>query len=120
MARTWIRRKTLFHDNFLFYQEDLKWMGPKAFRFYLPAALDYLLGPEADDDSDAAISFCGLIEYRSDCDPAEIEAVGPVLREGIPKIIENFERYGCDRETYGNSLPALPRPVVEAGRLTSR
>jgi hypothetical protein len=94
--------EALFRDNFLYYQEDLMWMGPKAFRFYLPAAINFLLGTESAGGSDAASSFCGVLEYRLDCDPAEIDAVGRVIREGILGILENFERFGCNREIYGD------------------
>src|ERR671921_640189 len=62
--------EALFRENFLAYQEDLMWMGPMAFRFYVPAAIDYLLSEEADHDADAVNSFCTLIEFRLDHEPA--------------------------------------------------
>jgi len=64
------------------------------------AALNYLLSPEADN-ADAASSFCMVIEFRLDCDATEVAPIGPILREGILGILENFERYGCG-EIYGD------------------
>lgn len=87
---------SLFRENFLYYQEDLMWMGPKAFVFYVPAAIRYLLSAEADGDSDAANMFCGLVDFRLDCDATAIAAAGPIIRQGILGMLENFERYGCD------------------------
>jgi hypothetical protein len=94
--------QALFRDNFLRFQEDLMWMGPIAFRFYVSAAINYLLSKDADADADAASSFCGMIEFRLDSDAAEISAVGPIVREGILGILKDFDRYECDQAIYGD------------------
>lgn len=94
--------EALFRENFLYYQEDLMFMGPKAFAFYVRAAIRYLLSAESDYDADAANTFCGLIEFRLDTEPAEIAPVGPLIREGILGMLENFERYTCDGAIYGD------------------
>ena len=39
-------------------------MGPKAFAFYVPAAINYLLSEEVDNAADAVSSFLNLIEFR--------------------------------------------------------
>lgn len=77
-------------------------MGPKAFCFYIPAAIGYLLSRDADGDSCAANSFCALIEYRLECDPGVVAVVGPAIRTAIIGILENFERFGCERAIYGD------------------
>jgi hypothetical protein len=94
--------QALFRENFRFYQEDLMWMGPTAFRFYVPAAINYLMSKDSDHDADAVSSFFGLIEFRLDTDAAEIASVGPVIREGILGILKDFDRYGCDGTIYGD------------------
>jgi hypothetical protein len=94
--------QALFRENFLRYQEDLMWMGPIAFRFYVPAAINYLLSKDADHDADAVSSFCGLIEFRWDDDATEIAPVGPIIREGILGILKDFDRYECDSAIYGD------------------
>jgi hypothetical protein len=81
--------EALFRENFLVYQEDLMWMGPIAFRFYVPAAIDYLLSEQSDNDTDAVSSFCGVIEFRLDHEPAEVTPVGQLIREGIIEIPES-------------------------------
>ena len=95
--------RSLFAENFLRYQEDLMWMGPKAFAFYVPAAISYLLSEEADNAADAVSSFCGLIEFRLEYEPAEIARIGPIIREGILTMLENFERYGFGGGVYGDA-----------------
>jgi hypothetical protein len=88
--------RSLFRENFLRYQEDLMWMGPIAFRFYVVAASNYLLSEEADHASDAARSFCGLVEFRLDHEPDAIAPVRSIIREGICGILGDFDRYECD------------------------
>jgi hypothetical protein len=92
--------QSLFRENFRRYQEDLMWMGPIAFRFYVPAAINYLQSEEADYDADAANSFCTLIEFRLDYEPTEIAPVKSILREGILGILKDFDRY--ESEMYGD------------------
>ena len=94
--------EALFHENFLCYQEDLMWMGPKAFAFYVTAAIRYLLSAKSDGDSDAANTFCGLVEFRLDYEPAAIGPVRPILHACILGMLQDFDRYGCDGAIYGD------------------
>jgi hypothetical protein len=94
--------EALFRENFLYYQEDLMFMGPKAFAFYVPAAIRYLLSADSSGDSDAANTFCGVIESRLDHEPDAISPVGPLIREGIVGMLGDFDRYGCDEALYGD------------------
>lgn len=94
--------RSLFRENFLRYQEDLMFMGPKAFQFYVQAAIDYLCDPAASEDSDAVSSFCSVIEHRLECEPEVILPVRAMIREGIVRILVGFERFGCDFEIYGD------------------
>jgi hypothetical protein len=84
--------RSLFRENLRRYQGDLIFLGPIAFRFYVPAAFNYLLSEEADYDVDAVNSFCTLIEFRLDHEPAEIAPVGSNIRRGILGILKNFDR----------------------------
>ena len=52
----------LFEENALFYQEDLMFMGPVAFQYYVPAFVRYI--DSAVGDSDAVNCFVGLLEHR--------------------------------------------------------
>ena len=77
-------------------------MGPKAFAFYVAAAIRYLLSAESDGHSDAANTFCGLVEFRLDHEPDAIARVAPLIREGILGMLVDFDRYGCDEAIYGD------------------
>jgi hypothetical protein len=59
------------------YQEDLMWMGPKAFCFYLPAVLEYL---ERQRDWELALHLPAVLGFRLEHDADEI-------RPSIPTIV---------------------------------
>jgi hypothetical protein len=92
--------EALFREDH--YWEDLMWMGPIAFRFYVSAAINYLLSDEAENDAYAASSFCSLIGFRLDHKPADVVPVGPVIREGIIGVLKDFDRYGPDIAIFGD------------------
>jgi hypothetical protein len=92
--------EALFREDH--YWEDLMWMGPIAFRFYVSAAINYLLSDEAENDAYAASSFCSLIGFRLDHTPADVVPVGPVIREGIIGVLKDFDRYGPDIAIFGD------------------
>ncbi len=92
--------EALFREDL--YWEDLMWMGPIAFRFYVSAAINYLLSDEAENDAYAASSFCSLIGFRLDHKPADVVPVGPVIREGIIGVLKDFDRYGPDIAIFGD------------------
>jgi len=94
--------QALFRVDLLWFWEDLMWMGPIAFRFYVAAAIKYLLSEDAVNDAYAASSFCSLIEFRLDHQPAEVVPIGPVIREGIIGILKDFDRYGPDTAMFGD------------------
>jgi hypothetical protein len=94
--------EALFREDLLCYWEDLMWMGPIAFRFYVSAAINYLLSEEAENDAYAASSFCSLIGFRLDHKPADVVPVGPVIREGIIGVLKDFDRYGPDIAIFGD------------------
>lgn len=66
LGKTQEEAETMFRQNFLFYQEDLTCMRAPAFRFYVIPAIKYLLSKEANGDSDAASTFCYVLESRLD------------------------------------------------------
>lgn len=94
--------EAMFRDNFMLYQEGLMWMGPKAFCFYVDAAIAYLLGPSADEDSDAVSSFCNVLEFQIQFYRTRISPSYPRLKFAIRRILDDFERFDCDPKTYGD------------------
>lgn len=94
----------LFQENFLSYQEDLLWMGPKAFCFYVQAAIDYLLSPESKCGRVDLFIFCSIVESRLD---EEIGVAKPIIRQGIVKILDHYDRYDCEQSALGDVFSRL-------------
>jgi len=92
--------EALFRENSLYYQEDLMWMGPKAFRFYLPAAISYLQSDAAADDSDFVSALFIIIEFR------EGEEDFHLALEAINRLIEyvlsDYQKFDVDEDIYGD------------------
>lgn len=71
--------ESMLRDNFLHYQEDLIWMGQRAFTFYVRAAIR--IGEEAiaNGDEDAVNDVRWLLDQRASIDPGSIDAIAALL-----------------------------------------
>lgn len=111
LGKTPEEAEAMFRQNFLFYQEDLTYMRAPAFRFYVLPAIKYLLSEHASDDSDAASTFCYVLESRLKDDPDALTPVAPVVLDAIEKILANFGRFNCSPDIYGD-VPNRYRAVA--------
>jgi hypothetical protein len=94
--------EALFRENALFYHEDLMWMGPVAFRFYVGAAIRYIQSEAAAGDSDAVNSFVGVLEYWSEHEPAELVPIAAPLAAFCGYIVEHHDRFDLTLEIHGD------------------
>jgi len=83
----------LFRENFLYFQEDLMWMGPVAFRFYVSAAIRYLQSEKSKGDSDAVNCFVGLLEFRWENDSEEVQPIASELAAALNYLVENRKKF---------------------------
>jgi len=95
--------EALFRQNSLYYQEDLMWMGPVAFRFYVEAAIRYIQSEAAANDSDRVSCFAGLLEFRLKYyEVNEFIPVAQRLASACAYVIEHWNRFDVSREIYGD------------------
>lgn len=92
----------LFRENFLKYQEDLMWMGPVAFAYYLIPAMNYLKSDESSDNADAVSCFSRLIEFKLEWEKTTLLPVMSEICQTIEIITGDFERFCCDEFIYGD------------------
>lgn len=92
--------EALFREDSAYYQEDLMWMGPKAFRYYLPAATNYLRSDDAIGDDHFIDSLYEIVMFRLDLEGFS-DAIDPV-EEMIEYILDNYEKFNVATETYGD------------------
>jgi len=95
--------------------DELRFMPPVAFRYYVLAFRDHVMSPDFIDDDpeswapDAAAAFLDLIREKLEEEP---DAVKPVLAELMPAlehVSAHQERYKADEESYGRFADTLAR-----------
>ncbi len=92
----------LFRENALCYLEDLMWMGPVAFRFYVEAIIRYIQSDSASGDSDAVSCFASVLEFRLSNEPAELVSVADRLESICGYIIEHYSSFNLAPKIYGD------------------
>jgi hypothetical protein len=92
----------LFRENSLYYQEDLMWMGPKAFCFYIDAAIRYVQSEAASTDTDIILSLGTILEFRLEHEPTDMLPVAEKLRIFCDYIVQHHERFELAAEYYGD------------------
>jgi hypothetical protein len=102
LGKTLDEAEEMFRRNFLFFQEDLTYMRPVAFRFYVLAAIRYLVSAASTGDSDAASTFCHVLEQRFTRDPEALKPIAEIILDTIRRVLDGFARYDCSSEIYGD------------------
>lgn len=101
----------LFFEYSTYYEEDLKWMGSKAFAFYFPSMEPYLLSEASEDDSDIINALVDTLQFRLKQDPQSIkECLAPVLRI-LDYISDNMRKFNVDTALYGNITVKLSNVI---------
>lgn len=111
--------EALFRENALYYQEDLMFMGAKAFRFYVSAYVGYIRSEAAERNASAIHGLIALLEYRLDDEPQELTAVAKDLCAACEYIVEHYDKYGLIPEVYGDLRPRLDALRQAFGKLAA-
>ena len=102
LGKSLAEAEKLFFKNALYYQEDLMYMGPRAFCIYFEAFVTYLESPAAEGDSDSVNCLVGLLEFRLKYNRREISAAFGRLAQCCRYILKNWSRYEVSQVIYGN------------------
>lgn len=107
--------EALFREHSIYYSNDLLWMGPVAFRFYLPAFTGYLKSPEAAGDSAGLHSLIILIEAKMPDDAASLVSVKDELLLCLDHCIANYSKFEVNADVYGDLKGKLVEIKAKAG-----
>lgn len=93
------------------YSEDFMWMKPAGLRYYLPAVLDYLRGPEsAFDFAMSQGMLCSLsFQYEQQELPADVVVLIRAVANTVDQSREKFDLVGEDALLEGY-LRTIRRP----------
>lgn len=102
LGKTLAQAEQMFRESGEYYQEDLMWMGPVAFAFYLPAALDYLRSDAAAGDDHLVNCLYDIVMFRIDQErfALAIDTVNAM----VEYVIGNYDKFRVDTEIYGDVL----------------
>lgn len=99
--------EALFRENSLYYQEDLMFMGPSAFRFYAQAAINYIQSDAASGDSAIISCFAGILEHRLEYEAEKLRPVAKHLAAVCGYVVEHYDRFDLTPEIFGDLRPRL-------------
>jgi hypothetical protein len=102
LGKTLEEAEGLFRENSLFYQEDLMFMGPMGFRYYVFAAINYLRSGASEGDSDMASSFAGLLEQRVKFELKELSPIAGDLASICRYMVDNYGKFKVAAHIYGD------------------
>jgi hypothetical protein len=102
LNKTLTEAQSLFCDNSLAYCQDLMWMGPRAFVYYVEALFNYIKSDDALGDSDVVNCFVSVVEYRLNDEtfPWAIDRVRMI----VDYVIVHYEKFRIDHDIYGDLL----------------
>ena len=109
----------MFREASLVYQEDLMFMGPAAFRFYVQAAISYIKSKAAAGDSDLINCFAGILEFRLEFEADELVSVAEMLASVCGFIVHDYDSFDLIPEVYGDLRPryeSLQKRFLEMAR----
>ncbi len=76
------------------------WMGVVAFRYYLPAVVQFVRSEAATDDSDFIAHFASTLEFRLEYEAQELQPVAAQLADLCRYIVEHWSRFESGSEFY--------------------
>lgn len=105
----------LFQENSAYYQEDLMWMGPRAFPYYLQSAINYLKSEHAAGDDHMIDCLYEIVMFRLDQEgfSLAIERVN----ELADYVINNYDKFIVDHDVYGDLLGKYKKLKSQLGGL---
>jgi len=94
-GKTLEEAEELFRENSLRYQEGLMWMGPKAFDYYMDAAINYVKSPAGVRDEAMVHAITSILDYRLDNGDIP-QASLPKLLALVEWVVDNYDRFSMD------------------------
>jgi hypothetical protein len=101
-GKTLEEAEALFREDAYRYQEDLMWMGPRAFAFYLPAVSSYLRSDDSAGDDALVDALYNIFEFRMA--ETEFPLASDTVRRIVDYVVEHFEKFAVDTSIYGDLL----------------
>ena len=89
--------ETLFQESS--YLDDLLFMGPKAFVFYLTAAVNYVVSEASAGDDSILSEMLIAVSYRAE---SGFDILNDDVIRSVDFVLENYARFEVDETSYGD------------------
>ena len=93
---------SLVRENSLYYLSDFLWMGPVAFRYYLPALTRYFTEFGSEVDADCITSILLTFNSRLENEPAECLPVRRDMENILISMLSRYDELGVNEDIYGD------------------
>ncbi|HAM21732.1 MAG TPA: hypothetical protein DCQ04_05545 [Actinobacteria bacterium] len=107
LGRSLAEAERQISTNPLYYIADFMWMGPVAFRFYLPAAHAYFASVESDGDSSSADSIIGILEQRLTSEREEMLLARTAIVSLLDTLLARYQAFEVAEEIWGDLRPKI-------------
>jgi hypothetical protein len=94
LGKTQDQAEAMFREHPDLYQSDLRWMGPAAFRYYVPAAIRFLRDEAIGRQSEMICGFAGTLESRLQSERRELAPIAEQLGAVCMYIVDHYDRIG--------------------------
>ena len=98
LGKTLAEAEAMFRENSHTYQEDLLYMGPRAFAFYLAAAVNYVESEASAEDDEIVSMLLYIIENQKGPD---FDILSPDISRLTRHVIENYPKFAVNEDTRG-------------------
>ena len=100
LGKSLAQAEEMFRSNALHYQEDLMWMGPVAFKFYLPAATRYFASDAAHDDADGIAALLRTIKFRAGDE--HFSSAHHEVNQLLDVVMLHYPKFDIDESIFGD------------------
>ena len=94
----------VFRTSALDCQEDLMWMAPRPFCFYLPVALRYIQAADSSGDSDIVNCLAPAIQFQFG-GKHDITDAFPCIRAICGYVLSHYSKFEVSEQVYGDLRP---------------
>lgn len=102
LGKTIEQAEVMFRESGEYYQEDLMWMGPVGFSFYLRAAINYLQSEAAVGDDHLIDCLHNVVMFRMEQDGFALAIKG--VKQVVDYVIANYQKFQVNEDIYGDVL----------------
>ena len=97
LGKSIAQAEQLFIENSIKYQEDLMWMGSKAFYFYLEAVHRYLQNPLSNGDTDFVFALVSTFEFRRENETLDVDET--IVVSIVRYLLSSFSKFEISGDT---------------------